>query len=314
MNSFPYNKSSGFTLAEALIALAIASTILITIYTYFTDSMRNVAQTGENVDTIHMIQNLIARVRNDVYNVADFPRPQGAPIDIAWSTSGYSPERFYQPLVYEETGDFSTLKQVEPTIKKWKFDDELKKWVDTVKMDDLFTRIPARHHKNHLWEDLVVTTEKEVQEPVRASVREISLSVNRNAVKGIQDQKIKLIYRHFLKDASGKPLNYLILYYVNPQNAAKEISYMSFGTDEAGAGKVLSFAIDPVFEYSMYNDETLPAGEQAVIEATRVYFRVSFQIQATKAMQTGPEGRVFDFSFNVANPYMNAIPFTKGIF
>ncbi|MCJ8347000.1 prepilin-type N-terminal cleavage/methylation domain-containing protein [bacterium] len=301
----PYNKKRGFTLVEAIFSTLVASVVIGFVYNFFSQSTKGVSHSEAANHSIRELQMLSNSIRQDLYNVKPFYSKNGVSIEL-WNrpSSFKSYTKFYTPSVYLDGLNGGVLKTgLKPKSKIHIFDKKEKgvRYYRTKEYSDTWFLYKAINYGGDIsgLEDAVVHINRNIVKPIAASVSEYY----------IFSKGQRLVYRHYLKAASGEILNYVEYLEDLPTETRDEISLRTYGKSDKGPGLISGFEIFPQFEFSFY-----PVDKDGdILEAKRFYISVHIKMDSKIRNKVSNE-HSYDINFNVMNPHINNNSRYKGHF
>jgi type II secretory pathway pseudopilin PulG len=293
------NFRRGFTLIEAVFALGVASVLLIGIYTYFVESIRNSAKGEETLSTIRDMQNFIMVLRQDLYEANGFLRSD-VPVDLHQHEKPFPLEpRYFPCVVYDDVSAASDKIQVLPiqrtVVERFTSAGSLGyEYVD--KYDSFFDKkIFTDGSPDFMLNSFAVVT-REIEKPFPAKVREFYIGVKGD----------KVWYRHYLTDRTGDIKFNFVSRMIGPGEGEET---HRFGQLHGADGRIEDFSIEPNFEFSYYRDKKDP--KVLLLRLTKVYHHAKMVFKGEK-QGSGPEGRTIAQSFFVVNSVFNGERFRHG--
>jgi type II secretory pathway pseudopilin PulG len=302
-----YKKYAGFTLIEALFAIAIAGGVLAFVFGYFTDSMRGVSHSEETLATIKTAQMLSTKLRDHVYALSPF---SGAPIEQLHSDRDPIAliPRNYANIVYRTDSPTSSSPiPVNATKVRWLKEGPMFKSRENWDpfFQEWFKKGVINMGAYAKYRDSTATIEREIDIPY-PSTKVIEFHFyHRSKIDGAGEH---LMYRHYL-GSKNKPMNYVTLYKYD-KDEKKPIEIESFGKTASGSGRILSFSVTPLFEFTRYKPHRL---SPPVLSYVKMILQVHILFKGQKKGY-GPDGRNIDVSFNISDPFSNSDHWRKGQF
>jgi hypothetical protein len=297
MNSHqtPYNKK-GFTLIEAVFSTLVASIVIGFVYTFFGQSTQGIAHSESANFSIRQLQLLSDSIRQKLSNLEPFPGYNGTSIEMWNRPVGYPlVKKYYQPVVYEDTvsgGD--AISGIKATTKVHKLVETIKgvRKFEAKRVKDNWFPLREAIHEGLVYalEDAIVHLERNITQPISASVSEYYIYTNGT----------RLVYRHYLKDDSDNDLNYVVLLADPPTKKLEEAVIATYGLTDKGEGLISGFEIYPTFEYSHY--KTKEGG--MALEFKHFFISTHIKIDSKIRNEVSKQSS-YSIDFNVMNPQLN---------
>jgi len=289
----------GFTLIEAVFAVGVASVLLIGIYTYFIESLRNSFKGEETLSTIKDMQNFIMVLRQDLYDAQGFTKSD-APVDLHLHKKPFPIQpRFFPCVVYDDVHAVSDTIEVLPIqrLPREKFGANGQMYYEYEdKYDHFFDKkVVLNDHPEFMLNSFAVVS-RNIEEPISAKVREYYI--------GVKGERVW--YRHYLSDLSGKEKLNFVSRMTGPGEGEET---HRFGQLHGAEGRIEDFSIEPGFEFSYFRDKEEPS--KFNLRLTKVYHHTKMVFQGER-QGSGPEGRTISTSFFVVNPLFNGERFRHG--
>jgi prepilin-type N-terminal cleavage/methylation domain-containing protein len=285
----------GFTLIELLFSVAIASLILMGVFSFFSDSIWGVVHSEDTLKTVEEIGKLTRQLRHDLSGIRPFQGPSGESIDLYRKPQNFPLyERSYRSRVFQTNIGSSHEIQVSQTLKKFrKIEKDGRLQYESTRHLDTWFKNKSIHGGSHLdsLEDAFVSFPVKLRKHPGIKIRDHYLFSGGR----------KILYRHF-----GEPLNFLGVYEMDASGNPVEI--MNFGKDKQGQGRIPGFLIEPIFEFASYPTHSFP---QKRWDFLRYFLKVELEFQG-KLSSTGPNSRRIEIKFRVMNPFLNGQKFVRG--
>lgn len=274
--------------------------ILTGIFSYFSDSVRKVGKSEQDLKSIKSIQKLVNDLHHDLSHLKPYSAPDSGPID-----SLPTKERYYSYEVkkfsYGDTkGQF--IEPLKPTLIKFNRATDtngVKFWQKSRQLDNFFSDSITFGNIAQNLENSVTTFTREVPNPndkaSAGNVKAFELYIFSN--------NEKILYRFY-----EAPFSFVRKY--NFTTDGKENVLEEYGLEsKQDIGLIQSFDVVPTFEHIFSQPKLNKPFE---IKFTKLYFRVNLSVKGN--VKKGPEAKFYAVNFNVISPLLNGDKFHQGKF